>query len=643
MSPDPRPHWLRLRPRFAIFVLAGVGLVVLVTSLLTYQDNSRALLEARKEHLLSLARAEAWKMADYLRGVSAPAQNLAAVLDGLPRQSETVLYDLLSHQLERASNVYGMAAAYAPGSYDPARKLFSPYVFRTAQGLERVQLDAAGYNYPRQDWFLIPALLGRPFWTEPYFDEGGGNALMTTFAAPFKRADQGEGVVTADMNLEALGRQTRGLEVGLGGYPFLITRQGTFLAAPKPEWVMRETIFSLAEEMDRPDLRALGRRMARGGEGVLRLIDPALGEAAWLAFAPVAGPGWSLGMVVPESEVLAPVREAAGEQAVVAATGLVALVVVVWLMVVGLTRPLNRVVAAARRLSEGDLSTQVNDVRPGDEVGELAQTFNRMVSELNRYVGELTATTKAKERIESELDLARQIQQSILPRSYPAFPDRPQFDLFALTMPAREVGGDFYDFFFVDNDHLGLVVGDVSGKGVPAALFMTVARTLIKNSGQHHREPLTAMNEVNAQILPDNEMMMFVTVFYATYELSTGLLRWVSAGHPSPLLRRAGGKLESLPRLAGMAVGVDDDLGLELGQVALEPEDVLLVYTDGLDEAVNAAQEPFGLERAEAWLAEAASGPAPEMLEGLVEHWRQFAGAVDQFDDLTLLLFRRKL
>jgi sigma-B regulation protein RsbU (phosphoserine phosphatase) len=362
-----------------------------------------------------------------------------------------------------------------------------------------------------------------------------------------------------------------------------------------------------------------------------------------MAFSPVAGPGWSLGVVVSESEVLAPVRQATRDQALLAAGGLLALTVVVWLMVVGLTRPLKRVAAAARQISEGDLSSQVTDVRPGDEVGELAQAFNRMVGELNRYVAELTLTTKAKERIESELDLARQIQQSILPRSYPAFPDRPQFDLFALTMPAREVGGDFYDFFFLDDDHLGLVVGDVSGKGVPAALFMTVARTLIKNAGQHHHEPKRTIMEVNAQILPDNEMFMFVTVFYGVYELSTGLLRWVSAGHPSPLLRRADGKVEALPRLEGMAVGVDEGLDLEVGEIALGLEDSFLVYTDGLDEAVDAQDRPYGLDRAEGWLAGAPVGPAPGMLQGLIQSWRGFTGEVDQFDDLTLLLFRRKL
>ncbi|MCA1905919.1 MAG: PP2C family protein-serine/threonine phosphatase, partial [Desulfarculus sp.] len=322
--------------------------------------------------------------------------------------------------------------------------------------------------------------------------------------------------------------------------------------------------------------------------------------------------------------------------------GMITLILVVFGLVVGLTRPLERVLKASRRLAQGDLTTQVSDVPPGDEIGDLAATFNNMVRELNRYVTELTATTKEKARIQSELDLARQIQQSVLPRIYPPFPDRMEFDLFARTLPAREVGGDFYDFFFVDKDHLGLVVADVSGKGVPAALFMTVARTLIKNSGIHHADPVRALSEVNAEIVPDNEMCMFVTVFYGVYELSTGILRFVSAGHPAPLLRRADGSTTQLPKLRGMALGIMDDLDLEVGEVRLEVGDSLLAFTDGLDEAVNHQDEMFGIERASQWLSRTQPDSAPVLLDGLIDYWKQFTGDLDQFDDLTLLTFRRR-
>ncbi|MBI5522850.1 MAG: SpoIIE family protein phosphatase [Desulfarculus sp.] len=637
-----RPHWLRLRTRFTVFVLAGVGLISLAMALLTYHGSSQALLAARQEHLMAFARSQAWELARSLGQVSGAARNLSTFLEVWhPANSEEAMA-LLRHHLQEAPKVYGMALAYAPFAFDSRQRFYAPYIYRSSQGFKELNLDSPTYDYLAQDWFLIPNQLQNPNWAEPYFDEGGGEVLMTTYSAPMVKNGQVLGVATADVDLERLGREVAGLAVGQRGYAFLITKQGTFLAAPEESWVMRETFFSLAEALQRPDMRALGQRMVRGSSGLVKVTDWRSGRPAWLAFVPVPGPGWSLGVMAPEDEVLAPVVSLAHQQTLWAMGGLAALVLVVWWMMVRLTEPLHHLVAAARRLAGGDLSTHVEDVRPGDEVGDLAQSFNLMVDDLKRYVQELTFTTKAKERIESELDLARQIQQSVLPRTYPPFPDRSEFDLFAQSLPAREVGGDFYDFFFIDPDHLGLVMADVSGKGVPAALFMTVARTLIKTAAQHHPEPLKAINEVNAQIIPDNEMCMFVTVFYGVYGIKTGQLRYVSAGHPSPLLRRAGGQVEQLPRAQGLALGIMDDLRLEMGRINLEVGDTLLVFTDGLDEAINQDNQMFGLGRVGQWLAQALPNDAPQMLDDLIANWRGFTGPVEQFDDLTLLLFRRR-
>ncbi len=642
MTPLIRKHWLRLRTRFTVVVLVGVGLVSLVMAGLTYLRSSEALLAARKEHLVALADSQASRVGRWMLEVAAPARVMATTLELLHPASQEQATNLLRRQLIDARRVFGMALAYAPFAFDPSLEFFAPYAFRSPQGIKTSNLVDPAYAYTRQDWYLVPSLLMKPVWAEPYFDEGGGNILMTTSSTPMVRDGKVLGIATADLDLKGLGELVHGLLVGQDGYAFLLTHQGSFLAAPNPDWVMRETIYSLAEAQRRPDLRNLGQRMTKGGTGLERLVDLDGDQTVWLAFAPVKGPGWSLGVVATEQEVLAPIIDLANQQAMWGVGGMVVLILVVYGLVVGLTRPLERVLKASRRLANGDLTTQVSDVPPGDEIGDLAATFNQMVSELNRYVIELTSTTKEKARIQSELDMARQIQQSVLPRIYPPFPDRQEFDLFARTLPAREVGGDFYDFFFVDPDHLGLVVADVSGKGVPAALFMTVSRTLIKNASTHNPDPVNSLAEVNSELVPDNEMCMFVTVFYGVYELSTGNLRFVSAGHPAPLLRRADGRTEQLPKLRGVALGILDELNLEVGQAHLEVGDSLLAFTDGLDEAVNSQDEMFGIERPAQWLSRTQPVSAPVLLEGLIEYWKDFTGDLEQFDDLTLLTFRRR-
>lgn len=632
---------LSLSSRFLIYIVGGVVLLTAAIGWYSYRESSESLLEARRQHIYALASGEANELAALLAGVSAPAGDLGATLEvHRPRDEETI-YRTIEALIDENESVYGMAVAYKPFAFDPGRRLVCPYVHRCRTGLRRAGLDTGDYNYPEWDWYKTPMELDHPIWTEPYFDEGGGNVLMTTFSAPFHRNGEVIGVTTADVALDNLNEEVATISNTLGGHAFVVSTGGRLLAGPDAGKLGElKSIYDLAEEKKRIDLLDLAGRMTGRGTGIVRINDWNTGKPAWVAFHPVEGPGWSFAVMIPEEQALAPLREMARHEAYMAMGELVGLVIIVWLLVIGLTRPLRKLAAGAAQLASGDLSVRVEGIKPGDEIGDLAESFNNMVSELNRYVDELTTTTAAKERIESELDLASEIQQSILPQTYPAFPDIDNLDAFARTIPARWVGGDFYDYFLIDDDHVGIVVADVSGKGVASALFMTISRTLIKNAATHHVDPVMALNEVNRQIVPENEAMMFVTVFYAVYRLSTGRLYYANAGHNPPLIRRASGEVEELPPMGGMAVGVFDDLGLKNVHMDLEPGDVLLLYTDGLNEAINPAEEMYGLERAKGWLARTEIKTAPEMIDDLIDDWRAFTGEVEQFDDLTLLVFK---
>ncbi|ADK86535.1 protein serine/threonine phosphatase [Desulfarculus baarsii DSM 2075] len=638
-----RPRVLKLRSRFVLSVAAGVLAIGAAMGVISFHEGRAALLEAKSAELAMMAGHQAARVALRLTRVADRPLVAATALELTPKPSLEHLRELVERIMAKAPEVFGMAVAFAPNSYDPAVRLHSPYFFRGPNGIETSNLNSADYDYPNQDWYKIPALLKRPVWSEPYFDEGGGNVLMSTFSAPLMQGGQVGGVVTADVSLQSLERQVADLTVGRNGFAFVISASGRFLAAPKAQWVMRETIFSLAEGAGRDDLRALGKKMIGGQRGLVRVKSFLDGRDVWLAYAPVEGAGWSFGVVIPEDDVMAPVWELAKRQAMTVFGGLAAMLLVVWLLVLGLTSPLRRLSAAAAHLAEGDLATTVDDVRPGDEIGDLAESFNRMVADLRRHVEELTATTAIKERIQSELDTAYQIQQSILPRTYPAFPQRPEMDLFAKTIPAREVGGDFYDFFMLSPDTVGLVVGDVSGKGVPAALFMTVARTLIKNAAAHYSRPADVLAEVNAQIMPENEMCMFVTVFYGIYAISTGELVYTCAGHPAPMMRRADGTVSRMEQIPGMAVGFFEGIELEQCTITLEPGDSMLVFTDGLDESIDIDGKMFGMQRALDWYAQVGSDlDAPAMIDSLIECHGQYTAGTEKFDDLTMLFLRRK-
>jgi sigma-B regulation protein RsbU (phosphoserine phosphatase) len=249
-------------------------------------------------------------------------------------------------------------------------------------------------------------------------------------------------------------------------------------------------------------------------------------------------------------------------------------------------------------------------------------------------------TAAQKERMESELTVAREIQRSIVPTIFPPFPEREEFDLHAVLQPAREVGGDLYDFFLIDDDHLGVAVGDVSGKGVPASLFMAVTITLLRAAGQGRRDPAEVLRRVNEPLCRGNEAAMFVTLFYGVYRISTGELTYSTGGHPPPYLVREDGRPEVLARTQGAGLGVTTSAGFGAATVRLQPGQGLLCYTDGVTEAMDAHGRMFGAERLEEALAvdqERAAGTADAVRAAVAA----FTTGAEQYDDLTLLALRR--
>lgn len=305
------------------------------------------------------------------------------------------------------------------------------------------------------------------------------------------------------------------------------------------------------------------------------------------------------------------------------------------------TTPIGKLAGFTKAITaSGQFQNQRVEIQTGDEIEDLGNSFNYMLEELERYIENLSKITAEKERIGAELGVATQIQASMLPCIFPAFPERAEFDIFASMTPAKEVGGDFYDFFLVDDDHLALVIADVSGKGVPAALFMVIAKTLLKNCAQTGASPKAVLEKVNNQLCENNEAEMFVTVWLGILEISTGKITCANAGHEYPALKRADGSYELVKDqhgfvLAGMEGSRYREYELELG-----PGDALFVYTDGVAEATDAQNALFGTERMLAALNSHQHALPEDLLPLLKEDIDAFVGDAPQFDDITMLGLR---
>jgi sigma-B regulation protein RsbU (phosphoserine phosphatase) len=289
-------------------------------------------------------------------------------------------------------------------------------------------------------------------------------------------------------------------------------------------------------------------------------------------------------------------------------------------------------------LGGDDLAFKMEDTyRTGDEIEVLAENFEALSLKTLNYIDQVKKVTAEKERIGAELNVATQIQADMLPNIFPAFPERPEFDIYATMTPAKEVGGDFYDFFLIDDDHLGMVMADVSGKGVPAALFMMMSKILVNNFAMMGGSPAKVLEQVNTQICKNNEEEMFVTVWFGVMEISTGKITAANAGHEYPIVKKSSGGFELFKDKHGFVIGGMDGMKYKEYEFTLEKGGTLFLYTDGVAEATNANNELFGVDRMLEALNTAPQASPEELLANMKKSVDVFVGVAPQFDDLTML------
>ena len=347
-----------------------------------------------------------------------------------------------------------------------------------------------------------------------------------------------------------------------------------------------------------------------------------------------------IGVEIPMTTIKAALKQYV-RNSILITIGLVVLFLIAFVIYIYKTvvTPINKVSRAVTSFieNENQISDELKTITTKDEVQSLAENVLQMEHDLNDYIDNLTKVTAEKERIGAELDVATHIQASMLPCIFPAFPERPEFDIFATMNPAKEVGGDFYDFFMVDETHIAVVAADVSGKGVPAALFMVIGKTLIKD----HTTPGVDLGEVfstvNNMLCEANSEGLFITAFEGVLDLVTGEFRFVNAGHETPFIRKKGEKFKPYPIKAGFVLAGMEDMRYKSGSFTLEPGDMIFEYTDGVTEATNKNNELFGMERLENTLGKYSDKSVNELLPLVKADIDEFVAEAPQFDDITMI------
>ncbi|WP_163337671.1 SpoIIE family protein phosphatase [Desulfopila sp. IMCC35008] len=582
------------------------------------------------------------------------AKRISASLNSVQKVVESISFSLEDSNISRDllgrlgrrvlsdnSEIFGTAVAFEPFGFDSDREYYTSYSYRSQNRFAHTILGGLDYQYFYMDWYQLAKEFEQPIWTEPYYDEGGGNQLMATYSVPFYRKQKGRqvlrGVVTADISITRIQTLISEINANESGYVFMLSRYGTFIAHPNSELVMNETIFTSAESLEHPLLTRVGRRMIGGETGVEEVPDLPFTGDSFVYFTPLPDQQWSIGVVFPKKEMLAEVGRLNREVAALGAFGFLALALLITYITTKITSPLRNLTMSANHMASGDLDTRLPEVVSHDEVGELTAAFRTMQDSLKSYITDLTRTTAVKERIESELRIAHEIQMSILPKLFPAFPERSEFDIYAFIDSAREVGGDLYDFFFVDEDRFYFLVGDVSGKGVPAAFFMAVTKTLLKVVAERGLDPGEVLTKVNKDLAEDNESCMFVTLFLAVIDVNTGEVRYANAGHNPPLIVPKGEPAQWVSSENELMAGVMDDTHYTTRVMTMRPGDTLFIYTDGVTEAMNNDDELYAEERLVKVMNECGGRSAQEIVRSVEMSLKEFTGGAAQSDDITML------
>lgn len=628
--------------KLIVFIFSSVALIFTLIVFYNYSISTKMVEKNLRMNAENLTKKGVAQIEKILTGIQKIPDNYSRIMEDTDYSKET-LVSILRNEVASNPDIFGAAIAFKPYYFSKDEKYFMAYFYRNGDKIELKYLLDDSYDYFTMDWYQIPKELDRPDWSEPYFDEGAGNAVMATYSVPLYQTIQGKrefiGILTADVSLDWLETFVNAIKVYETGYGFVISKNGTIVTHPIKEMMMNETIFSIAEAQKSPQLRIIGKNMIRGEESFAELEyrNIKTGKRSWIAYAPITLNGWSIGIVFPVEEFMADVNGLFYNIIVLGAVGLIIIFLVILFISRSITRPLRNLTQASKIIAEGNFNVVLPEIKTRDEMMELHDSFDYMQKKLAEYIVNLKETTSAREKIESELRIAREIQMGMIPHLFPPFPDLSEIDLFAVLKPAKEVGGDLYDFFLLGEDKLCFAIGDVSGKGVPASLFMAVTRTLLRSVADKDGSPSGFVTSLNRSLSYNNESSMFVTFFVGVLHLPTGEIRYSNAGHNPPVIIRETGEVEMFELSKSIPIGLFEDFAYTEATVKLNKGDKLFMYTDGVTEAENCDKELYSPERLVEILQANVKASPIELIKFVEEDVTSHVACTPQSDDITMM------
>ena len=559
------------------------------------------------------------------------------------------MYDIMNRMLKLNPYMRSCGIYFVEGYYPQKGRLFAPYASRRDSTIINESQEACdqGNDYVKAEWFKEAISSKEGYWAKPFLDNDSAQSPLVSYLLPIRDARQRTvAVLGVDLSLSWLNEKmqpTRALnwknseewnpEYQL--YFFMTDSTGTILVHPDTKRLVVENMQPYIND-DNKNWGYLSVADSREEEKVVE------GVKTLLCRQVVKYTDWDICLVMPLFFIDVVGYAIAGIAIMFILLGLLVVYFFGRRSIKKQVRPLKQLATTADEVAKGNFKTVLPELKSRDEIHMLRDSFAQMQQSLTQYVEDLRATTAQKASMESELKVAHDIQMSMLPKTFPPYPERNDLDIFGSLTPAKGVGGDLFDFYIRD-EQLFFCIGDVSGKGIPASLYMAVTRSLFRNISQHVSKPEQIINALNQAQSEGNDTNMFVTLFVGVLDLKTGKLCYCNAGHDSPLL--LGSKVTILPCECNLPIGVITDFTFEQQEITLKRPTTIFLFTDGLNEAENIDHAQFGDERiekiAESMVADGQLEPI-QVIRHMTDAVHTFVGIAEQSDDLTMLAIEIK-
>ena len=628
----------KLSVRVSLWVVLFAAIIFIVAlGFLFYQSRETVRQEAISRATQILDKTSL-NVESILNRVEVASNMTAWLVQRHPNQADS-MFVYSRGMLQNNPDFYNCSIAFEPYFFKDKGRYFSAYTKHVGDSLRTIQGGSDNYQYFFMDWYLLPSLLDKPCWTEPYFDldvATNTSEMVTSYCQAIKD-NHGRmiGAINTSLSISWLSQTISAIKPYPNSYSIMIGRGGTYFVHPDSTKITRQTIFTQAMEQPDTALVALGHAMQRGEEGMKHMHIN--GADSYVFYKPLGQTGCSMAIVCPENDIFGGFDRLRRAVMAIVIVGLLLMLYMFIRIITSELQPLRRLAKGAETIASGNFDAQLPDLQRVDEIGQLSHSFADMQQSLVKYIEELKETTAKKASIESDLRIASSIQMGMLPEKFPTKADCDDVQIYASLTPAKDVGGDLFDFYFRD-EKLFFCIGDVSGKGVPASLFMAVTRAVFRTVSAHESMPDRIIIAMNKTMAGMNKTHMFVTLFVGVLDLPTGRLHYSNAGHDAPLL--VGDGVGELPCDANIPVGFMPKWKYTLQEAQIFTGTTIFLFTDGLTEAMDVDNAQFQMERINDVALKALSQQQQEpkqLIDQMTDAVHKFVGDAEQSDDLTMM------